>query len=87
MRDIQVIRVDDVNFQVTVNDKATTIHHVTVQDAYASKLTNGKVSKEDLVKKSFEFLLERESNTSILRHFDLSVISRYFPEYERTIFK
>jgi len=87
MRDIQVIRVDDVNFQVTVNDQTTTIHHVAVQDTYANKLTNGKVSKEDLVKKSFEFLLERESNTSILRHFDLSVISRYFPEYESTIFK
>jgi len=28
---------------------------------------------------------ERESNTSILRTFDLSVIQRYFPEYEKTI--
>jgi hypothetical protein len=37
------------------------------------------------VKRSFEFLLEREPNTSILPEFDLSVIQRYFPEYERTI--
>jgi len=38
-----------------------------------------------LIEKSFEFLLERESNTSILRSFDLPVIQRYFPEYERAI--
>jgi hypothetical protein len=29
--------------------------------------------------------LKRESNTSILRSFDLSVIARYFPEYEHEI--
>jgi hypothetical protein len=43
------------------------------------------VPAEKLVGKSFEFLLERESNTSILRSFDLPVIQRYFPEYEQTI--
>ncbi|MDX2343195.1 MAG: hypothetical protein QNL12_05390 [Acidimicrobiia bacterium] len=40
-----------------------------------------------LVEKSFEFLLERESNTSILSSFELPVIDRYFPEYETTITK
>ena len=29
------------------------------------------------------FLLEREPKESILRSFDLTVISRYFAEYER----
>ena len=38
-----------------------------------------------LVERSFDFLLERESNRTILSTFDLSVIQRYFPEYERTI--
>jgi hypothetical protein len=37
------------------------------------------------VEKSFEFLLERESNTSILKTFDLPVIGGYFPEYENAI--
>jgi hypothetical protein len=37
------------------------------------------------VEKSFRFLLDRESNTSILRSFDLPVIGQYFPEYERVI--
>jgi hypothetical protein len=87
MPDIQVTKIDNVNFQVTVSGQTTTTHHVTLQDAYANKLTNNQFSKEVLVKKSFEFLLEREPNTSILRHFDLTVISRYFPEYEVTISK
>jgi hypothetical protein len=42
-------------------------------------------SVEDLVKRSFEFLLEREPPESILRRFGLSDIERYFPEYPRTI--
>jgi hypothetical protein len=33
----------------------------------------------------FEFLLQRESNTSILSSFELPVIGRYFPEYEDEI--
>ena len=39
----------------------------------------------DLVRRSFAFLLEREPKESILRTFELSVIGRYFPEYEREI--
>lgn len=38
---------------------------------------------QDLVRRSFGFLLAREPATSILRSFDLSVIERYFPEYDR----
>jgi hypothetical protein len=38
---------------------------------------------EDLVRRSFEFLLEREPPTAILAEFELSVIRRYFPEYDR----
>jgi hypothetical protein len=40
-----------------------------------------------LVELSMAFLLERESPTSILRTFDLTVIGRFFPEYEVTIRK
>ena len=38
-----------------------------------------------LIKKSFEFLLEREPNTSILRTLDLTIINQYLTEYEKTI--
>lgn len=37
---------------------------------------------EDLVRRSFEFLLDREPAGSILRRFNLSVIETYFPEYD-----
>ncbi len=72
-------------FLVTVGAKTSTEHTVTVHPEYVQQLTLGKASDETLLEKSFEFLLARESNTSILRSFDLSVIARYFPEYERTI--
>jgi hypothetical protein len=41
----------------------------------------------ELVRKSFEFLLENEPKESILGSFDLSVIERYFPEYQGVIKK
>jgi len=72
-------------YQVTVEGDPTTQHTVTVTPEYWQQLTGGKAPPETLIEKSFEFLLERESNTSILRSFDLPVIQRYFPEYERTI--
>ena len=61
--------------------QSTTTHLVTVSDAIHTKLTNGKISKETLLEKSFEFLLEREPNTSILSQFKIEVISQYFPDY------
>ncbi len=82
---IKVTVIDETTYQVTVLATATTNHEVSVDKAYAQKLTAGNISTAELVKKSFEFLLERESNTSILRRFDLSVISRYFPKYEQEI--
>jgi hypothetical protein len=84
------INVKEVNlhtFHVTVSGGSTTEHEVNVDPSYAQQLSKGKISTAELVKKSFEFLLERESNNSILRRFDLSVISRYFPEYEHAISK
>jgi len=41
--------------------------------------------RKRLLRASFEFLLAREPNTSILRRFDLPVIGHYFPEYEQRI--
>jgi hypothetical protein len=85
MANIIVKKLNETTFEVKVEANSTTTHVVTVQPDYASKLTGGNAPTEQLVSRSFDFLLERESNTSILRSFDLPVISRYFPEYERTI--
>ena len=82
---IHVRKIDDQTFDVTVEGRSRTTHRVTVSPQIYQKLTDGDVPVEILVEKSFEFLLEREPNTSILRSFDLPVIGRYFPEYESTI--
>ena len=71
---------------VTVGGPGTpTTHEVTVQPADLARLDPGAADPTDLVRRSFAFLLEREPKTSILRNFDLTVIGRYFPEWERTI--
>jgi hypothetical protein len=82
---ITVEKIDDTTFKVTVASRTTTTHTVTVSPEYRERLGGGGVPAEKLIEKSFEFLLEREPNTSILRSFDLPVIRRYFPEYEKTI--
>ena len=82
---ITVQKIDDTTFEVTVEGRTVTTHKVTVARAYYEELTAGQVPVEVLIEKSFEFLLAREPNTSILRSFDLPVIGRYFPEYERVI--
>ena len=82
---ITVKSIDTTTFEVTVKGGTITTHNVTLQPSYYEKLTKSQVTPEVLLEKSFEFLLQRESNTSILRSFDLPVIGHYFPEYESVI--
>ncbi|MEK8017758.1 MAG: hypothetical protein VSS75_012875 [Candidatus Parabeggiatoa sp.] len=82
---ITVEKINDTTFKVTVQSSTTTTHNVTLSPSYHEKLTHNKATPEQLIEKSFEFLLQRESNTSILSRFDLPVINQYFPEYESTI--
>jgi hypothetical protein len=75
-------------YRVTVQEGGSQSSHlVSVAPDYARTLTAGRVSTEELVRRSFEFLLKREPKESILSQFDLPVIGRYFPEYEREIKK
>ena len=67
------------------DDPDATRHLVTVQDEDLLRLVPAGTSVERLAEASFAFLLEREPRESILRQFDLPVIARYFPEYEREI--
>ena len=71
---------DDV-FAVTVVGISTTAHEVTVSDQSLYELTDENVTKTQLLEFSFNFLLDREPNTSILTSFDINVISKYFPTY------
>ena len=77
---------DTYQCDVTVEEgREKTQHAVTLHRDDFERLTGGNVSPKALVSESFRFLLEREPKESILRTFDLTVISRYFPEYEREI--
>ena len=85
-RTIEVEQVNEGDFRVRVVEDATkTQHRVTLKPADYERLTNSKVQPQELIRRSFEFLLEREPKESILSQFDLTVISLYFPQYEREI--
>ena len=74
------------NFLVEVGNKKDVIEYSVILDKeYWQKITGEQMRPEKLIKKSFEFLLEREPKESILRKFNLREINGYFPEYEDEI--
>ena len=74
-------------YEVTVQSNTVTTHTVNLSDEVHKNLTNNKVTKEELLDFSFKFLLDREPNTSIMSSFELTVISRYFSDYEKSVKK
>lgn len=73
---------------VTIDDgRGTSAHHVTVatEDATDLAAAADQPDVERLVYETIAFLLEREPKESILRAFDLTVVGRYFPEFESEI--
>jgi hypothetical protein len=69
---------------VSVQGSMKTRHRVRVTKGDLARLSEGR-HPEELLRASFQFLLERESNTSILASFDLPLIGDYFPEYEQDV--
>ena len=47
----------------------------------------GSIIPEEFIKKTFEFLINRESKESVLRQFDIVQINDYSPEFEKAIKK
>ena len=78
---ISVESIDNNSFSVSVTKDSATEHIVLLSDHFHQDVTNNKLTKTELITHSFEFLLKRESNQSILKKFNLEVISQYFPEY------
>ena len=74
-------------FEVIVKKISITKHIVLLSDQFYEELSDIKISKKKLLNYSFNFLLERESNASILPNFKLEIISKYFPEFEVEIKK
>ena len=81
---IKVEKKNQQEFTVKVEGKE---YKVGLDDEYWQDLTGGKIDKEELIKKSFKFLLEREPKESILSRFNLRIINQYFPEFEEEIRK
>jgi hypothetical protein len=83
---IEVEQIGEGDFRVRVVEGGSeTAHRVTLKPGDYERLAKGKVEPEELVRRSFEFLLENEPKESILSRFDLSLIGRYFPQFEREI--
>ena len=77
---------DPLGFEVIVRDgKGESRHRVTVSRQLCERLTAGKHTPEVCLEAAFRFLLDREPKESILGRFDVTVISRYFPEFEREL--
>ena len=84
MTKIEIKKVREGEFQVRVIEgNGESSHLVTVTPEDYQRLANGNAEMSELVKRSFEFLLEHEAKESILSRFDLMVIGHYFPNYER----
>ncbi len=75
---------DPLCFDVRVGEAGgATRHRVTLSKADLARL--GGVAPERLIEAAFRFLLDREPKEAILARFDISVIARYFPEFEREL--
>ena len=85
--DIRRLEGDDpLSFEVAVRDAGgETRHHVTMSRATCARLSSGEHPPERCVEAAFRFLLDRERKESILGRFDVTVIARYFPEFEREL--
>jgi hypothetical protein len=83
---IEVSREGEHTYRVTVTEGGSSSRHIVgLEEAYYRKLTGGAETPEELIRRSFQFLLQREPKESILSRFDLPVIQRYFTDYERSI--
>jgi hypothetical protein len=86
---IEVRRIQDGDppeYEVVVREgQGETRHRVTMGRAVCEKLTAGKHTPEACLDAAFRFLLDREPKESILGRFDVTVIARYFPEFEREL--
>jgi hypothetical protein len=73
--------------RVEVSDNNSVSSHSVVVNAEDLARWGAGRSVDELVRRSFEFLLQREPKESILRKFDLALIQRYFPEFGAVITK
>ena len=73
------------SFVVTVGDGASRTRHAVRASAVELQRLAPGVAPKRVIEAAFRFLLYREAKESILARFGVGEISRYFPEFERTI--
>ena len=72
------------SYEVVVREgKGESRHHVTMSREMCERLMAGKHMPERCLEAVFRFLLDHKPKESILGRFDVTAISRYFPEFER----
>lgn len=75
---------EPMSFDVTVREGASeTQHIVSLSKRDCARLCEG--APEKLIRAAFLFLLDREQKEDILERFDVSVIARYFPDFDNKI--
>jgi hypothetical protein len=74
--------VDANTYEVVVGGAVETVHRVHMSQDYYRKLCGATVTHEWVLIQAFQFLLEHEPNTAILKEFDLTVVCQYFPEFD-----
>lgn len=74
---------DPMTFEVAVGEGGDqSRHQVTLAQETFERLTGGAGRPEDAIEAAFRFLLDREPKEAILGKFDVTVISKYFPNFE-----
>lgn len=81
MATIRVEPLDGEEFRVEVEDETGSSRHRVTAPAEKVEELGAAGRAEELLEASFRFLLEREPRSAILSRFQLSTITRFFPEY------
>ncbi len=77
---------DPLEFDVVVREgRGESRHHVTMARDTYERITAGNATPEACIEAAFRFLLEHEPKELILGRLDVTVISRYFPEFEQEL--
>ncbi len=86
---IEIRRVSDgdpMRFEAVVREEGgQTRHDVTMSQETYDRLSGGVFTPEQCIEAAFRFLLDREPKEAILNRFDVTLISRYFGEFEREL--
>jgi hypothetical protein len=85
MAELNITPLEGGQFRVSVSEGESTSTHDVKVPAETMERLGWQGSPEELLRKSFNFLLEREPKESILSTFEIDMIGRYFPEWEETV--